>query len=175
MNVRILVVATIIASASCSNDTPTEPARPLPMTAGNYRLYLEGDPIACNDLFIPPTHTAVQTLAVAHQSGAEWVLRAANQSNGDFELRLSAGATTTAGLPRVTGTARGQVLHSYGVTLRPPAERASFSTLQVNGEFGDDDTTIVGRLNGQVLFARENLVTMCPPGQVTIVLFRVGQ
>ena len=175
MYVRPLVIAAMILSASCSDDAPTAPTRPLPLTAGSYRLYLEGDPLACSDVFIPPTNTAVQALSVASPSGAEWVVRPANQTNGDFELRLAAAVGTTTGLPRVTGTARGQVLHSYGVTLRPPAERASFSTLPLNGEFGQNETTIVGRLNGQVLFARENLIAVCPPGQVTFVLSRVSQ
>ena len=75
----------------------------------------------------------------------------------------------------VSGTARGQVLHSYGVTPRLPAERASFSTVQVNGELGEDNTTVVGRFSGQVVFARANLTAVCPPGQVTFVLTRIAE
>lgn len=177
MSSRLLLLAFAVACASCSDDgSPTEPRPPLPLTAGTYSLYLAGNQVTCDDVRIPQTHTVVQALAEASASGAEWVFRAANQAAGDFELRLTGGGTATApGARAVTGTARGQVLHSFGSTPRLPAERATFSTLQVNGELNEDDTTVIGRFNGQVLFARESLTAVCPPGQVTFVLSRLGQ
>jgi hypothetical protein len=176
MSSRVLLLVLAVAGASCSDESPTEPRPPLPLTAGTYSLYLAGNQVTCDDVRIPQTNTVVQALATASASGTEWVFRAANQAAGDFELRLAAGGMgTTPGAKPVTGTARGQVVHSYGGTPRLPAERATFSTLQLNGELSEDDTTVIGRLNGQVLFARESLTAVCPPGQVTFVLSRLGQ
>ena len=177
MTLRPLLVVFAVFCAACSDErTPTEPdGQPLPLTAGTYSLYLAGNSFTCNDILIPQTHTVVQALSTANLSDTEWVFTPANQANGDFELRLTAGATTSPGEAGVTGTARGQVLHSYGATPRLPAERASFSTLQVNGELSADHTTVTGRLGGQVVFARANLAAICPPGQVTFVLTRIAE
>jgi hypothetical protein len=177
MNRRTRLLVLTLACASCSDESgPTEPAEPLPLTAGPYALYLAGNPVTCNDIRIPQTHTVVQALSTASPSGNEWIFRPANAASGDFELRLAAGGAGAApGAMAVTGSARGQVLHSYGATPRLPAERATFSTVQVNGEFDENDSTVIGRFNGQVVFARDNLTAFCPPGQVTFVLSRVDE
>jgi hypothetical protein len=177
MTVKSLLMVFAVVCASCSDDrAPTEPGgQPLPLTAGTYSLYLAGNSFTCNDILIPQTHTVVQALATANLSGTEWVFTPVNQAHGDFDLRLTAGTTTSPGAVGVSGTARGQVLHSYGVTPGLPAERASFSTLQVNGELSADHTTVTGRLGGQVVFARANLAAVCPPGQVTFVLNLVAE
>lgn len=175
MNSRTLLLVLAAACAGCSDESgPTAPGPPLPLTAGTYALYLAGNQFTCNDIRIPQAHTVVQALSTASLSGNEWIFRPANAASGDFELRLAAGGgAAAAGVTAVTGTARGQVLHSYGVTPRLPAERATFSALQVNGEFDENDSTVIGRFNGQVLFARNNLTALCPPGQVSFVLSRI--
>jgi hypothetical protein len=175
---KLLFVSIGIACAACSDEgSPTEPAGPpLPLTAGLYTLSLAGSAFTCDDLYNPPTGTVVQSLASARAAGHEWIFAPANQSSGDFEIRLAAGgAVTTPGAMAVSGTARGQVLHSFGATPGFPAERASFSTLPVNGELARSDTTVIGRFNGPVLFGRGSFVTVCPPGQVTFVLTRLNE
>ena len=173
MIVRTLVLVLAAACAGCSDErAPTGPSdQPLPLTPGLYSLLLDGNPFTCNDLGIPQTGTSVQALASARQSGHEWIFTPANESSGDFELRLTSGGTAaTPGAMAVSGTARGQVRHSYGATPGLPAQRATFSTLTVNGELRDNAASVRGRFNGQVLFGRENFVAVCPPGQVAFVL-----
>jgi hypothetical protein len=167
------VLLLALAVSACSDDAPTAPeTNPLPLDPGTYVLSVSGDPFACNDVFVPQTGTVARALATATLSGNDWILRATTPVGGEFELRLREGGTaqTPAALP-VTGTIRGQVIDSFSVTFPPTGVRASFQTVQVNGEMPPAGRTIDGRFNGQVIFSRDNLVSFCPPGAVA---FRVS-
>ena len=163
----LLLVGVALSACSGDREGPTAPADPLPLRAGTYVVYVAGDTFLCNDAALPQSGTVAQALASATMSGSEWILRPASLSGGDFEITLIEGVlATTPTYLAVTGTIRGQIVDSFSVTVAPSGRRASFQSIQINGEVPRTGTPIEGRFNGQVIFSRDNLVSVCPPGAV---------
>jgi hypothetical protein len=165
------LLAVALLTTGCSDEGAGPAGLPLPLRAGTYVFDIGAPATACNDVTVPQSGTSAQALAVATQSGNEWLLRAASAADGSFELRLRPGARDGAFFI-VGGTMSGQMIdnHQRLDAIPPSFRRAAFETVPIIAHMAAAGGIIVGSFGGTVTFSREGIFSACPPGQVSLYL-----
>jgi hypothetical protein len=165
------LLAVALLTMGCSDDGAGPGGLPLPLRAGTYVFDIGAPAAVCNDVTVPQSGTSAQALAIATQSGNEWLLRAASPVDGSFELRLRPGAPDGAFFI-VTGTMSGQMIdnHQRLDGIPPSFRRAAFETVPILAHMAAAGGTIVGSFGGTVTFTRDGIISVCPPGQVSFSL-----
>lgn len=136
---------------------------------------ISGDSFGCGDVRIPQSGTSALAVVEATQAGSDWILRPRTPAGGEFELQLTAGPPhQVPGYLRVSGTIRGQMIDSYSFDpmFPPSGRRVSFQVVPVNGEMTGSE--VFGNFGGQVVFNRDGIISVCPPGFVSFSLARLA-